>query len=176
MLDESKVVALFSNHDEAEAAVHELHKAGFDMKKLSIIGRDYNTEEQVLGYVNTGDRVRYWGKFGALWGGLWGLLFGSAMLLFPGVGHIIVLGPLASALLNLVGGAAVGGGVGALGGALASIGIPPDAVIKYQTAIKADQFAVIASGSTDDVHRAKLLLHAAGAKEVDRYEPITVPV
>lgn len=171
MKDESKVVALFDDHTQAESAVRDLQRAGFDMKKLSIIGRDYTTEEQVLGYVSSGDRVRYWGKFGALWGGLWGLLLGSAMLVFPGVGPVVALGPLAAALLNLAGGAIVGGGAGALGGVLASIGIPDEAVLKYESAIKAGHFAVVAHGAADDVSRARLLLAAAGAQEVHEHAP-----
>ena len=42
--------AIFNTHSEAETAVKELQKSGFDMKKLSIVGKDYHTEEQVVGY------------------------------------------------------------------------------------------------------------------------------
>ena len=62
---QSNCVAVFERHDEVEAAIHELHASGFDMKKLSIIGRDYHTEEQAVGFYNAGDRVKHWGKFGA---------------------------------------------------------------------------------------------------------------
>lgn len=50
------VVALFKSHTQAEQAVKELQKAGFDMKQLSIVGREYHTEEHVVGYYNAGDR------------------------------------------------------------------------------------------------------------------------
>ena len=171
MDQDSKVVALFADHAKADNAIRSLQKAGFDMKKLSIIGRDYQSEEQVLGYVSSGDRVRYWGQFGALWGGLWGLLLGSAMLLFPGVGHVIVLGPLASALLNLAGGAVVGGGLAAFSAALGSIGLAPDSVVKYATAIRAGQFAVIAHGSADDASLARRLLQAAAPEDLEEHGP-----
>ena len=55
------IVAVLNTHIEAEEAVKELQKAGFDMKKLSILGKDYHAEEHVVGYYNTGDRVKYWG-------------------------------------------------------------------------------------------------------------------
>jgi uncharacterized membrane protein len=77
--------------------VKELQKAGFDMKQLSIVGRDYHTEEHVVGYCNAGDRMKYRGKLGALWGGIWGVLFGSAFFWIPGVGPLLVAGPLVSA-------------------------------------------------------------------------------
>ena len=77
-LDKNAVVALYETHAEAEEAVRELQKSGFDMQKLSIVGKDYQTEEDVVGYYTTGGRMKAWGKSGAFWGGLWGMLFGSA--------------------------------------------------------------------------------------------------
>ena len=64
------------------------------MKKLSVVGKDYHTDEQVVGYYNAGDRMKYWGKMGAFWGGFWGLLFGAAFFLVPGVGPLLIAGPL----------------------------------------------------------------------------------
>ena len=90
----NSVAAVFSQHSGAENAVKELKDGGFDVKKLSIIGSDYHSEENVVGFYNTGDRMMYWGKTGAFWGGLWGLLFGSAFLLIPGLGPIIAAGPI----------------------------------------------------------------------------------
>ena len=40
-----------------------------DMKQLSIVGKGYHSEEDVIGYYNTGDRVMFWGKQSAFWGG-----------------------------------------------------------------------------------------------------------
>ncbi|MCL5099408.1 MAG: permease, partial [Candidatus Omnitrophica bacterium] len=54
MIINSAVVAIYKSHAEAEAAVKELQQSGFDMKKLSIVGRDHHTDEHVVGYYNTG--------------------------------------------------------------------------------------------------------------------------
>ena len=78
----NSVVAIYATHAQAEEAVKELQRSGFDMKKMSIVGKDYHTDEQVVGYYNTGDRMKYWGKQGAFWGGIWGMLFGAAFLSF----------------------------------------------------------------------------------------------
>src|SRR5690349_9292615 len=72
------VVAIYKTHAEAEAAMKELQRSDFDLRKLSIVGRDYHTEEYVVGYYTTGDRMRYWGEQGAFWRGVWVLLCGSA--------------------------------------------------------------------------------------------------
>ena len=92
MAKNDAVVAIYKSHTEAEAAVKELQKSGFDMKKLSIVGRDYHSQEDVVGYYNAGDRMRHWGKLGAFWGGLWGFLFGSAFFLIPGIGPVVAAG------------------------------------------------------------------------------------
>jgi uncharacterized membrane protein len=94
----NSVVAVYHTHMEADNAVKELQRGGIDMHKLSIVGKGYHTDEQVVGYYNTGDRMKYWGKVGAFWGGFWGLLFGSAVFMIPGLGPILVAGPLASCM------------------------------------------------------------------------------
>jgi len=58
-------VGIYSSHESAEAAIRELEKSGFDMKQLSIIGKDYHTEKQALGFYDTGERIKVWGKLGA---------------------------------------------------------------------------------------------------------------
>ena len=63
---ENSVVAIYRQHNDAELAVKELQRGGIDMRKLSIAGKGYHTEEQVVGYYNTGDRMKYWGKVGYL--------------------------------------------------------------------------------------------------------------
>ena len=70
MPDNNAVVGIYNTHTEAEAAVKELQRSGFDMKKLSIVGKDYHTEEHVIGYYNAGDRMMFWGKLSWIIGAL----------------------------------------------------------------------------------------------------------
>jgi hypothetical protein len=163
------VVAIYSTHPQAEEALRAFQGSGFDMKKLSIIGKDYHTEEHVIGFYNAGDRMKFWGKRGAFWGTFVGLLFGSALFLVPGVGHIMVLGPLVGWFVGALGEGAVIGGLTALGAGLYSIGIPRDSILKYETALKADQFVVVAHGTLDDVSAAKRILERTGALSVDEH-------
>ena len=157
-------VGIFANHAQAEAAVKELDRAGIDMRSLSIVGKDYHTEESVVGYYNTGDRMKTWGKQGAFWGSMWGLLFGSAFFLVPGVGPLLVGGPLVSAIVGAVEGAAVVGGLSALGAALYSIGIPKDSVLRYETALSANNYLVVVHDAGADVSRAREILTALEAE------------
>jgi hypothetical protein len=128
------------------------------MKQLSIVGKDYHSEEHPVGYYNTGDRMKAWGKLGAFWGGMWGFLFGSAFFFIPGIGPLVVAGPLVSWIIGALEGAALMGGLSALGGALYSIGIPKDSIVKYETAIKSGKFVLLAHGTMAEVSRAREIL------------------
>ena len=110
------VVAIFEDHGAAESAVKKLAASGFEMKNLSVVGKGYRTEEKAIGFYNVGDRIKFWGARGAFWGGLWGLFFGGLFLAVPVVGHVVVLGYLASVLFGAVENAVVLGGLSALGG------------------------------------------------------------
>lgn len=177
MSDKNSVVAVFASHDKAEDAVRELQKNGFDMKKLSIVGKDYHTDEHVVGYYNTGDRMMYWGKLGAFWGGLWGMLFGSAFFFVPGVGPLLVAGPLVAWIVGALEGAAIMGGMSALGAALVSIGIPKDSVLQYEESVKAGKFLLILHGTPEEVERAKDRLDNTQATETSVHaEPLAVGV
>ena len=162
-------VAVYDLHTQAEGAVKALQRAGFDMKKISIIGRDYQTEEHVVGFLNAGDRAKIFGKYGAFWGGLMGVLFGSAMMFIPVVGHVIVLGPLAAALFGGLQGAVLVGGISALAGALMAVGIPRDSVLRYETALKADKFMLVVHGDAQAITRAHELLKTSGLSSFDHH-------
>jgi len=162
-------VAVYDTHTQAESAVKELQRAGFDMKKLSIIGRDYHTEEHVVGFLNAGDRAKFFGKLGAFWGGLMGMLFGSALLFVPVVGHVIILGPLAATIFGGLQGAVLVGGASALVGALMAIGIPKDSVLRYETALKSDKFLLIVHGDAQEIKRAHELLATSGLASFDHH-------
>lgn len=168
-LDTDLAIATYALHSEAENAVKALQLAGFDMKKISIIGRDYRLEEHVVGFLNAGDRARIFGKLGAFWGGLIGILFGSALLFIPVVGHVVVLGPLAAMIFSGLEGAALVGGSSALVGALTAIGIPRNSVLRYETSLKADHFMLIVHGSAEDVLQAKNLLKTSGHLSFDHH-------
>ena len=171
MTKNNSVVAIFKSHTGAETAVKELHQAGFDMKKLSIVGRDYHTEENVVGYYNTGDRMKYWGKLGAYWGGFWGLLFGSAFFVIPGIGPLLLAGPIVGWIVGALEGAVVAGGLSALGAGLVSIGIPKDSILQYETAVKSGKYVLIAYGSEEEAVHARQILKRTNPEALAEHQP-----
>ncbi len=152
---QNSVVAVYRTHTEADQAIKELQRGGVDMHKLSIIGKGYHTDEHAVGYYTTGDRMKHWGKVGAFWGGFWGLLFGSAFFMIPGLGPILAAGPVVVWIVGALESAALVGGVSVLGAGLYSMGIPKDSIVKYEAALKTDQFLLIAHGTAAEVAKAK---------------------
>jgi len=175
MQEKNATVAVYNTHAQAEEAIKRLQKEGVDMQRLSIVRKDYHTQEQVVGYYNAGNRMETWGKAGAFWGGIWGVLFGSAFFLVPGVGPVLVGGPLVAMIIAGLEGAVVVGGFSALGAALASIGIPQDSIVQYQTELKAGKFLLVAHGTPGQVHHAEALLaHARPDRPADASESATL--
>jgi hypothetical protein len=161
MSEKKAVIAIYESHSQAEEALMELQRSGFDMKKLSIVGKDYHTEENVVGYYNAGDRMKRWGKSGAFWGGIWGLLLGSAFFAIPGIGPVLVAGPLVAWIVGALEGAVVVGGLSAIGAGLYSIGVPKDSIVQYDSAIKSDKFLLLAHGTAEEVEKAKEIMRTA---------------
>ncbi len=166
------VVAVYARHQDAEDAVRKLASGGFDMTHFSIVGQGFHSEEKVVGFYNTGDRISFWGRNGAFWGALWSLFFGGVFLTIPVIGPVMVLGHLAAMVVAAVEGAVVVGGLSALGAALYSIGIPKDSVLQYEQAVKADGFLVVAHGSAEEMARARAILEQSNPTHIDLHEDL----
>lgn len=167
------VVAVLRDHESADSAVKRLTAAGFEMKHLSVVGKGFHSEEKVVGFYNLGDRVRFWGARGAFWGGLWGMFFGGLFLTVPIVGHVVVLGYLATVAVAAVENAILVGGLSALGAAIYSMGIPKDSVLAYETAVKEDGFLVLVRGTSEEIERAKAILKTAEPSRIDVHKNST---
>jgi hypothetical protein len=173
MSEQNGVIAVYVNHAEVEGALKELQQTGFDMRTVSVVGKDRHTERDVVEYYNAGDRMKRWAKSGALSGGIWGLLLGSASFAIPGIGSVPVAGPLVGWFVGALEGAVVVGGLSAICAGLYSIGIPTDSIVQYGSAVKSDRFLLLAHGTVEDLNRAQgitrharplaLTMHAAKA-------------
>jgi uncharacterized membrane protein len=165
------IIAHFPSHTEAERVVLELEKSGFDMQKLSIVGKDYETSEHVRGFLSWKDTAKagaagggYWGSFV---GGLFGILAGAGVLFIPGMAPLVIAGPITGVLAGWLEGTIVGGAgaaaIGGLAGALGGLGIPKNEVIKYETKIQAGEFIILVTGNEADVSQAKQTLEKIGS-------------
>ncbi|WP_199743184.1 general stress protein [Sphingomonas ginsenosidivorax] len=160
------IVAVFDSHDEADAAVKALAASGFAFRRLSVVGKGYHTSETATGFYTSGDRIRFWGSRGALWGSLWGLFMGGLYATVPMVGGVVLLGHLAAAGVSAIEGAVAFGGAGALAAGLASLGIPEESIIIYQAEVTADGFLVMAHGTAAEMERARATLETLTPRRI----------
>ncbi len=149
---------VFNTHIEAQEAIESLHRSGFDVTKLSLIGKGYHSEEHPVGFYTAGDKIKSWGVTGAFWGGIWGMLLAPAVFFVPGLGLVGMAGPLVAALIGALEGAVVVGGVSAVGAALTQIGATKEEVIRYETALKADKYVLMVQANADDFAKAHTVL------------------
>jgi hypothetical protein len=160
-------VAIYGDLEDAENGVRALEHAGFEMAQLSIVARGMSEERHVIGFDTPAAREGRWAR----WGVLWGVLFG-AFVFVPGIGQLAVGGYLLYVLMT----AAVGAGAGALTAAMSTIGVPSDAVIRYETELRADKQLLIAHGTTADVERARVVLADTAAESVEVHQHNEVAV
>jgi hypothetical protein len=67
-------------------------------------------------------------------------------------------------------GAVAVGGLSAIGAAIYSLGIPEDSILRYETALKAGKFVLIAHGSLNDIFEAKEILHRTMPEALEHHQ------
>ena len=137
------------DHAQAEVAVKALAQAGFDMKQLSIVGRGYHTEDNVVSFYNADGRIGCW-ETTAPWGSLWGLFGADLFLSSLMLGRSWRLARLARSLFPL-------------SRALSPLAPPapwaqrstawayPEQCSRIRALLKADSFLVFVHGTAGDV-------------------------
>lgn len=159
---ENATVSIYASPDEVQVAITRLRDCGFDLKNLSIIGRDCHREDQVFGYYSGAGLVHYWGRYGDFWSAVWSTLSGWAFFTVPGIGPVLVAGPLGGWIVAALDNAAIFGGLSALGAGLYSIGISKRSILVCEAALRADRYLVIAHGAAGDVAHARQALRDSG--------------
>ncbi|WP_213953426.1 DUF1269 domain-containing protein [Variovorax sp. dw_954] len=158
MITDISPAYIFETRVQAEDAIYALSESGFDVKKLSLVGRGYHSEEHPMGFYTVADKIKAWGGAGAFWGGIWGLLLAPAVFILPGLGLVAMAGPVVAALVSALEGAVLVGSLSALGAALTQVGVPKDQVIKYETAVKVDKYVLLVHGGAEDQSKVRSVL------------------
>jgi hypothetical protein len=142
--------ATYPNAADAQAAVADLKRAGFDEQQISVI------------YTDAEHTVQAGMKTGAIWGGVLGALVG---LLFPPIGLLVVAGPILGVFLSGVGLAAVGAvTVAALDGLIAALihlGMPQEIATSLGERVrKGDTLVIVHAPSQEQAEKARAILAA----------------
>ena len=149
---------LFDTHAEAERAIQWLRRAAFDVKKLSLIGMGYHTEEQSIGFYTTAGQIKAWGGVAVFWDGIWSLLLAPAVFYLPGIGLIAMAGPIVNELMGALEGEVRVDDASALSVALRQVGASKEQASKYQTALKAGKFILMVHGNAEEMALARAVM------------------
>ena len=164
-------VGVFSSHTDAEEAMRRLENAGISLQAISIIGRGTKAHEAVLGhylppeYVEQG--LEHQSDREGIWlGGIFGLLIGFGTFFLPGIGLLVVLGPLA----GLIGGMAVGAIGGEVTGQLAFTEVASD----YRNWLVEGKFLVIVHCTSAEEPSVKQAMESMQSLKVTSH-PMVLP-
>lgn len=178
--DREIVLAFFDREEAAQRALDSLVDADFPLDRVSVLGRPGASGDDPLGlyYPSTGERIRGWGKMGALWGGLLGLFGGAVgMFVVPGLGPMMIAGPLVNALIGAgVGSALMAGGasLSQLTVAIHRMGVPEERLHETQQLIEAGHYVLLLILHRDETARWTRLLEKTGPEATWSYPYVGV--
>jgi hypothetical protein len=158
------LVAVHRGHLEVEKALNELARSHLSLRQVSVVGADYHTQENVYGYYSTGRRFEAWGSFGSFWSGVWAALIGEGFFFIPGLGPLLMAGPVVGWLVEALETGLMVHGLSPLGAALVTNGVPADRMHKAETALRHNEFLLIASGPLPAMEETRALVESTGAR------------
>ncbi|ADB15512.1 conserved hypothetical protein [Pirellula staleyi DSM 6068] len=150
---------------QADSIIRSLKASGFTDDDISVLVSDKRgaTDLSIQNSTKAPEGAVTGYGTGFAIGGTIGLLAGIGALAIPGIGPFIAAGPIMAAL----GGAAIGGVVGTVTGALVGMGVPEYEAKKYEGKLKAGSTLVSVHSSSDEqTARAKKIFQAAGAEDI----------
>src|SRR5215467_14245729 len=134
MAKNTAVFGIYSTQEGVETAVDSLRNAGFRNTDISVLFPDNKGTKDFAHEKNTKapEGATTGGLAGGIAGGVLGWLTGIGALAIPGLGPLIVAGPIVAALA----GAGAMGTLGGMIGALAGMGIPEYEARRYEGRIR----------------------------------------
>jgi hypothetical protein len=166
MLALNSIISIYETQAEANAGVRDLEQSGFDLKKLSILGREHESGDHVVGYYAVGGHLRYWGARGDFWNGLWKLLGAGGYFVIPNLGGLLVAGPLLNWLIAALK-EPVSEELSAMGAGLYGISVPTRSIMRYESAIAMHKLLLVATGNSREMLTVKDVLHRSRPEEIN---------
>jgi hypothetical protein len=155
-------VATYETHTRAEESAGALQRAGYEASEISVIGRGEHSAAQGTG---DGDPGLRWGKTAEFWGGIWEV--GSTSFFLPGVGPLVIGGPLAGTVLGILDRGFVEPGLTTLGAALLGVGVPADAARDYEREIAANRCLLVLRARVEDLPEVRRMIGETGPGQLE---------
>ena len=151
---QNSLVAVFQSHKEAEDSLKDLQKLGFDMKKLSVIGRDHYSKSGIAAHYVVNQKPKFFGS------PFWNYLpYDKGLFVVPGFGPFGVGGPLVAMIDDsLEKNEEEEEGFNIFNKALKGVGIPAEKIPEYQAYLGAEKYLLIVHGTPADIRDANIII------------------
>jgi hypothetical protein len=158
------VVGSFDNLANAYQVVGALRAAGFMESDMNVVGNEAAAAavDMTMPEARTGNGATTGAVAGSALGGAAGLWFSLLGLAIPGIGPILVAGPLAAALVGAGAGAVAGG----LLGGLTDLGISQSDAESYAEMIRRGGAIVTLRADESRVEEAEEIMRKSGAVDM----------
>jgi cation transport regulator ChaB len=171
---ERTISAIFKEQKQVDDVIRRLLDRGVSRDHISVMGRNFQSETRIAGFITKKDVIlgglRTGAIFGSLFGSFLSLLTGVGVLFIPFVGPIVAAGPIGAILLGAASGAIAGSAGAGLVSVLTTLGMPEDKAAVYQTRLQAGEFLVMAEVPSDRAGEFQILVESAGGEEVHTIE------
>ncbi|HLP88198.1 MAG TPA: ChaB family protein [Nostocaceae cyanobacterium] len=167
---ERTISALFKEQKQVDEVIHRLLDRGVPRDHISVMGRNFQSQTRIAGFISKRDVIlgglRTGAIFGSLFGSFLSLLTGVGVLFIPFVGQIVAAGPIGAVLLGAASGAIAGSAGAGLVSVFTALGMPEDKATIYQTRLQAGEFILMTEVPSDRTGEFRLLLESAGGEEI----------
>lgn len=167
---ERTISAVFKEQKQIDQVIRRLLDRGVPRDHISVMGRNFQSETRISGFITKKDVIlgglRTGAIFGSLFGSFLSLLTGVGVLFVPFVGPIVAAGPIGALLIGAASGAIAGSAGAGLVSALTAWGMPEDKAAIYQTRLQAGEFLLMAEVPSDRLGEFQLLLESAYGEEI----------
>lgn len=173
---ERTITAVFKEESQIDGVIRRLLDRGVSRDHVSVMGRNFQSQTRIAGFITKKDVILNGLKNGAIFGSLFGsilsLFTGVGVLFIPFIGSVVAAGPISSILLGAATGAIAGSAGAGLASALATLGMPEDKATVYQTRLQAGDFLLMVEVPADKSGEFQLLIESAGGEEIHTTEGI----
>lgn len=157
------VLGVFENTSQAERAVDDLQRQGFNRKEISIVAKESKVGrgDRSRGDMEAGQDISGGITTGSAIGGVAGLLAGVGALAIPGLGPIVAAGPIAAALSGAV--------TGGIAGGLIDWGVPEDVGQRFEQRVREGKILAVVRTDDNKINEAADIFRRHGAREVETH-------
>lgn len=155
------VVGVYSSFDQMHHAIRALETSDFPSDQVSLASPGAGASLPQRDLLTQGDKTEPNAAQGAGSGALVGMLLAAPLLTVPGVGAMVVVGPLLTGLTGAV--------VGGLMGAMSGWGVEEDQVQRYEARLREGCFLVVAHGDPRELATAQRALRETDYLELKQH-------